>query len=113
MGRRCCLAGIERDKLPVLGAALKAAGEKGRTSKAGLDVREIARLHPDLLIADIDHLDVDGLELVRQIRFVLPSCVIAIYSENLHKAWALECHLAGANCILSKDSSVAELSAGL
>ncbi len=113
MARRCCFAGIDRDKLPVLSAALKGAGEKGRATKAALDVRALARLQPDLMIGDIDGLEVDSLELVRQIRFVLPSCVIAIYSGDLHKSWALECHMAGANCILSKHSTVGELTLGL
>jgi DNA-binding NarL/FixJ family response regulator len=113
MGRRCCLAGIERDKLPVLSAALKGTGEKSRAVKAALDVRALAELHPDLVIGDIDNLDVDALELVRQIRFVLPSCVIAIYSDDLRKSWGLECHMAGANCVLSKASTVGELTTGI
>jgi DNA-binding NarL/FixJ family response regulator len=56
---------------------------------------------------------VDKLELLRQIRFVLPSCVIVVYSGDSHRAWGLACHIAGANALLSKDSSKAELVEGL
>lgn len=89
------------------------AGEASRPLIAGLEVRGLGKLRPDLLIGDVDFLTVDPLELLRQVRFVLPNCVIAVYSADLHRAWGLACHVAGANCMLAKNSAEAELSAGL
>jgi len=113
MARICCLAGIDRAAVPKLGALLKAVGETRPAVRAALAVRELGDIRPDLLIADIDGLAVDALELLRQIRFVLPSCVIVVYSGDAHRAWGLACHNAGANAMLSKDSSKAELVEGL
>lgn len=46
-------------------------------------------------------------------RFVLPGCIIAVYSGTLRESWALACHLAGANCILSKNGEQSEIVTGL
>jgi len=113
MARICCLAGIDRAAARKLGAVLKAVGETQPAVPSALAVRELGAIRPDLLIADIDGLAVDALELLRQIRFVLPSCVIVIYSGDSHRTWGLACHTAGANAMLSKDSSKAELVEGL
>jgi len=51
--------------------------------------------------------------LLRRIRFVLPECVIAVYTGVMDRTWTRACHLAGANCLLSKDSSERDLAAGL
>lgn len=109
----CCLARIDRAALPMMNAVLEGAGESGGTIVAELDVRELGRMQPHLLIGDFDGLATDALELLRQIRFVLPSCVIAVYSDDAHRTWGMACHLAGANCLLSKASSEAELSSGV
>jgi DNA-binding NarL/FixJ family response regulator len=107
------LARIDRDALPMMNAVLEGAGRSGKAIVAGFDVRELSRLQPDLLIGDVDGLDSDPLELLRQVRFVLPSCIIAVYSGDARRVWGLACHLAGANCLLSKASSEAELSGGV
>jgi two-component system response regulator DesR len=113
MPRICCIAGIDEAVTPVLTAVLEAAGETTRPLVAALDVRALGKLRPDLLIADIDRLTVDPLELVRQIRFVLPSCAIALYTGDGRQAWTLACHMAGANGLLSKSSSEEELANGI
>ncbi len=74
---------------------------------------ELGLVAPHIVVLDIDNLDIDPLELLRMIRFVLPGCVIAVYSGTLEQDWALACHLAGANCVLSKGSDEAHISAGL
>jgi len=94
-------------------AVLKGIGETRRPVVAQLDVRELGTLRPVVLIADVDTLDVDPLEVLRRLRFVLPTCLIAVYTADHHRSWGLACHLAGANCLLSKDSSVDEMIAGL
>jgi DNA-binding NarL/FixJ family response regulator len=113
MARICCLAAIDPDHVPLLSAALKGAGESALTILARLDVAELSKRAPDILVADVDRLLVDPLEMVRQLRFVLPECILVIYTSPTEQAWARECHLAGATCILSKDSDEWQLTNGL
>jgi DNA-binding NarL/FixJ family response regulator len=113
MARVCCLAGVDPKDIPLLGAALKGAGEVHLTVVANVDVAALGKLAPDVLVADIDRQEVDALELLRQLRFVLPQSIIVIYTGAAGRAWGRECHLAGASCILSKDSREALLVSGL
>jgi DNA-binding NarL/FixJ family response regulator len=78
-----------------------------------INVTELGRAVPDMLVLDIDDLAVDPLELLRMIRFVLPVCIIAVYTRTLEQSWALACHLAGANCTLAKGSGSAQIAVGL
>jgi DNA-binding NarL/FixJ family response regulator len=113
MDRICCLAGIAPREVPLLATVLTFAGLSIPGVIARLEVPELSRLNPGILIADVDRLDVDPFELLRQIRFVLPECIIVIYTSTGEASWARECHLAGANCLLSKDSNRAQLVSGL
>jgi DNA-binding NarL/FixJ family response regulator len=94
-------------------AVLKAAGEAPLTTVACLNVAELGKLAPELLVCDVDGIDVDPLELLRQIRFVVPGALIAVYTGLMERTWGVACHLAGANCLLSKDSDEARLTKGL
>jgi DNA-binding NarL/FixJ family response regulator len=109
----CCLAGIDPDKIPMFSAALKAAGAPALATVGALDVTALGTLSPDLLVCDVDRMKVDQLEFLRRLRFVLPDCLVAVYTGTLKGSWSLACHLAGANCLLSKDAPEAELSEGL
>lgn len=109
----CCLAGIDRTMVPMFRTVLRAAGVPTMATIAGLDVTELGRLAPDLLVCDIDDSAVDALELLRQIRFVLPDCLIAVYTGIMKRTWGLACHLAGVNCMLSKDADEAGLADGV
>jgi DNA-binding NarL/FixJ family response regulator len=113
MARICCLAAIGSTYIALLSAALKGAGEPALTIIARLDVAELGKLSPDVLIADVDHLEVDSLEMLRQLRFVLPRCVIVVYTGLMKSTWGRECHLAGASCVLSKESDESQLVSGL
>ncbi|MGD1065654.1 MAG: hypothetical protein ABR975_02455 [Vulcanimicrobiaceae bacterium] len=113
MARTCCLAGIDPTKVSTFRAAFKAAGVPAPASLARLDVTELGKLAPSLLVCDIDDCTVDPLELLRQLRFVLPESMIAVYTGDMERTWGLACHLAGANCLLSKRSNGPTLSAGL
>lgn len=112
MARTCCLAGMD-GAAPIFSAVLKAAGEPALATVARLDVRELGRLVPDVLVCDLDDVDIDPLELLRQIRFVLPDCVIAVYTGVVERKWVRACHLAGANCLLAKGSDERRLADGL
>jgi DNA-binding NarL/FixJ family response regulator len=94
-------------------AVLKRAGVPSLPNVVGLDVAGVGRLAPDLLVCDVDGLTVDPLEMLRQMRFVLPACIIVVYTQDIHRSWGLACHLAGANGVLSKASSKAELVLGV
>jgi CheY-like chemotaxis protein len=59
----------EPKAIPLLSAALKGVGEVGLTAVANVDVAALAKLAPDVLVADIDRQEVDALELLRQLRF--------------------------------------------
>lgn len=113
MARVCCLAAIHPENTHLLGSALKDAGESGCTIASRLDVATLGKLSPDVLIIDIDQLEVDPLEVLRQLRFVLPECIIAIHTASGASSWGRACHLAGANCVLSKRSDQSQLATGL
>jgi DNA-binding NarL/FixJ family response regulator len=113
MSRTCCFAGIDANIVPMFSAVFKAAGEPALATLAHLDVSELGRLAPDLLVCDLDDVEADPRELLRRIRFVLPECMIAVYSGILERAWGRACHIAGANCLLAKSSKAPSLSAGL
>lgn len=113
MPRICCLAAVDAKDVPLIGGALKGAGELSLTILDDLDIAALGRLAPDVLVADIDRQKVDSLELLRQLRFVLPGCVIVVYSGSLEPGWGRACHLAGASCVLSKQSRKPLLVAGL
>jgi DNA-binding NarL/FixJ family response regulator len=109
----CCFAGIDDDKVGMLRDVLHAAGEPALATIAHLKVSELGRLAPGLLVCDVDDLLVDPMELVRRLRFVLPSCVIVVYTQSMDLPWAMALHLAGAQCVLSKQSTRSELAGGV
>jgi DNA-binding NarL/FixJ family response regulator len=113
MARVCCLADVDPDDVALIGAALKGAGEAALSIIARLDVSELGKLAPDILIVDIDRLEIDPLEVLRRLRFVVPECVIVVYTGTMQHSWSRACHLAGANCVLSKESPESQLSVGL
>jgi DNA-binding NarL/FixJ family response regulator len=113
MARLCCLAAVAPEDLPVLTVALNAAFAHADASIAELDVAVLRALAPDVLVIDIDRVDVDPIEAIRQLRFVLPECVIVVYTGGTNSEVVRACHNAGANCLLSKSSDGSQLATGL
>jgi DNA-binding NarL/FixJ family response regulator len=113
MARTSCLAGIAADKVDMLSAALQRSGAVVPPVIAQLVVPELGKVAPAILICDVDSLATDPLEMIRQLRFVLPECLITIFTATVGGSWALSCHLAGANCILSSESTERQLTFGL
>ncbi|MGC1381918.1 MAG: hypothetical protein WA814_12950 [Candidatus Baltobacteraceae bacterium] len=107
------MAAVDPTDIPLLASVLTGAGESGLAIVARLDVAAIRKLAPEVLIADIDRLEVDQLEVLRQLRFVLPDCVIVVYTAIAKPHWGRACHLAGASGLLSKESQESQLIAGL
>ncbi len=79
MPKISCLAGINRSLLPMFRAALLAAGVKAVVRIAQLNVAELGKIHPDLLLCDVDQVNVDQLEFIW-----------AISSQASHRAVYLE-----------------------
>ena len=113
MPRKCCLTAITPKDVPLLSAALKGAGERPVAAVARLNVGELSKVKPDVLIVDIDNLQSDSFEMVRQIRFVLPDCTLIVFTDSKKLEWGRKCHLAGANGVLSKESNESQLASGL
>ena len=111
--RVSCLARIDPAAVELLTTSLASVGHVLPVVVAQIGVTELGLLAPNVLVLDIDALDVDPIEDVRMLRFVLPACMIAVYTSVLDGKWALACHMAGANCLLSKQSSATQLAAGL
>jgi DNA-binding NarL/FixJ family response regulator len=108
-----CLARIQPDALELLRASLAGLDQRPPIVVTAVGVTELGLLAPGVLVVDIDGLDVDPLEMLRRLRFVLPGCMIAVYTDVLEEKWALACHIAGANCLLSKASGATEITVGL
>jgi DNA-binding NarL/FixJ family response regulator len=113
MARICGLAGVDPKHIPLLRTALKAAAAPDLTIVAHLDVIALRKLAAEVLVVDIDALKVDPLEMLRQLRFVLPDCVIVVYTATIESSWGRACHLAGATCSLSKEAHESQLISGL
>jgi DNA-binding NarL/FixJ family response regulator len=108
-----CLARVGSDGERLFGTVLAKIGLGPPVVVPQIKTTDLAQLKPDLLVVDLDLLEVDPLEALRRVRFVLPTCVIAVYTDVLTDDWALKCHSAGANCLLSKDGDSNELALGL
>jgi DNA-binding NarL/FixJ family response regulator len=114
MPRKSCLAGIDDDRVAMLSRVISGSGAPYPPSIERLvSVHALGVLAPDLLVCDVDRSEVDSLELLRRVRFVVPEGIIAVYTGRVKQSWALACHLAGASCLLAKESSEPELIFGL
>jgi len=113
VAQTACLVGIDRDHTPLVLRALAKAAPHLRAEIARFDVAELRALVPELLICDIDGAPTDPLELLHQVRFVVPACVIGVYTKTPELPWALACHLAGASGIFLQRSTVDELAEAL
>jgi CheY-like chemotaxis protein len=113
MAPTSCLAGINTGDIEMLRLVLRNAGTSPLAGIAALNVSALGKRAPELIVCDVDGIDVDPLELLRRLRFVLPDCMIAVYTGVMTREWARACHLAGASCLLSKNSTATQLTAGL
>ncbi len=108
-----CLARIERGTVASLSAAVVASRFPAPIVIDRVNVTQLGLLAPNILVVDIDSLDIDPVEMLRMVRFVLPACLIAVYTAKLTHEWAAACHMAGANCLLSKTSDDVAVANGL
>jgi DNA-binding NarL/FixJ family response regulator len=113
MARTTALAGIAPETVALFRLVVKRAKAPPLIVTARADVVALRAISPDLLICDLDSHETDPLETLRQLRFVLPQCVIVLYTLNTKRSWGVGAHSAGANGVLSKKSSESELAVGL
>jgi DNA-binding NarL/FixJ family response regulator len=113
MVRACCLVAIRPEDVPRLTVAINAAFEEVKTTVAQPDIALLNALAPDIIAVDIDQLEIDPIEMLRQLRFVCPDSTIVAFTGSTDASLVRGCHNAGANCLLSKDSNGTQLSAGL
>jgi len=106
---------ISRDETVarLFGEVLLRAGYDAPRRSEDLRVAMLGTYAPCVIMIDCDHLLGDSLESIRQLRFVLPDCSIAIASSDLTGTWARECHMAGASGVLSIRGNTTKMVAGL
>lgn len=78
-----------------------------------MSAEEIGRHDPGVIFVDVDFLDVEPVAAIRQLRALLPNATICAYTGKIEPAWAATCSRAGANCVLTKAATPAELVAGI
>ena len=113
MARACCLVNVAPRDILRITAALASALPGVQAAVAKLDIGVLNALSPDVLAIDVDELEIDPFEALRQIRFVIPDCSIVVFTNSAKPTFARDCHNAGANCLLSKLSNHAQLVAGI
>jgi DNA-binding NarL/FixJ family response regulator len=105
--------GVGTKSVAKLLIVLEKAGAPTRVVIAKHDVVALGKIAPSLVLCDLDGLDVDPLEWLRQARFVLPGSIIIVYTNARSQSWLRACHSSGANGMLSKKSSESELVSGI
>lgn len=110
---RCCLIAQPGSRARFLSALLTGMGADLVTVAERVTIGALAPLRLDFLLIDAEQFELDPLETLRMIRFVLPNCVIAIHTDAGGSTWPFECHLAGANCVLLKGTAAADITTGI
>lgn len=90
--------------------AFELAGEAG-TAQAALALAKIAR--PDLVIADVSLPDKNGIQMVRELKAMLPGLGVLMVSMHAKVDYIVEAFRAGALGYLTKESAGEKLLAAL
>ena len=99
----------DRQILSFIGFSLKSKEYRSVQATTGKEAMNfLAALHPDIMILDLGLPDMDGLEIIRQVRTVsdLPIIVVSARDQDHEKIEALD---AGADDYLTKPFSINEL----
>lgn len=115
MNTRTAIVAHETSTAEFMSELLLQGGYDQPKHSQDLSVTEQSKYAPNLLLIDFDHLlrANDPIESIRQLRFVLPECTIAVLSSTLRRSWAAQCHLAGATCLLAASSKRERMLAGI
>ena len=106
---------IEPQRLfaPFLNQVLSEAGFSVVMSLESLSLDELGRNEPTVVFIDIDFIEVDPINALRQIRQIVPNATICAYTGRADEGWAASCIRAGANCVISKSAAPPEIVAGI
>lgn len=106
---------IEPQRLfaPYLAQMLSEAGFSIVTSLDSLELDEVGRVEPAIVFADVDFIEGDAADAIRQLRVAAPEATICAYTGHSDAWWCGVYARAGANCIISKAASPAEIIDGL
>jgi DNA-binding NarL/FixJ family response regulator len=110
---RCAVLSCDNDVVNQFSGVLLEAGYDRPQCLEDVGVAKLGRYEPRVLMIDFDHIRSDKLESIRQLRFVLPDCAIVVVSSDLNGSWAMKCHMAGANAVLSSRSRARDMLAGV
>jgi DNA-binding NarL/FixJ family response regulator len=98
---------------PFLNQVLSEAGFSIVISLGTLSLDELDRNDPAAVFIDIDFIEGDPINALRQIRQVVPNATICAYTGRADEGWAALCMRAGANCVISKSAATSEIVAGI
>ena len=106
---------IEPQRLfaPFLTQLLAGEGFSVVTSLESMSIDEIGRNEPDVVFVDIDFIEGDPLAAIQLLRGVVPNATICAYTGRTEAGWAAACASAGANCVISKAATPAEIVAAI
>ena len=84
------------------------------TVPAGLDLaRQIAELHPDVLLLELEQHDADPLATVRALTARVPETAIVVLAADARTKWAVEALRAGVRAVLPREATEAEIIAAI
>jgi DNA-binding NarL/FixJ family response regulator len=104
MERICCLVGATPEDVPRLAAAIAAAASDIDVNVALFDVVMFQALAPDVIVVNIDAMREHPLEVLAQLRFVLPRCTIIVFVSSHDASRLREVRNTGANAIAMSSS---------
>jgi len=85
----------------------------GDTGDGEAAVKLVERLHPDVLVLDMVMPGINGIEVVRRVRVLSPTCAIVILSMYGAEGYVREAIRAGAKGYVLKKDSVEELASAV
>jgi DNA-binding NarL/FixJ family response regulator len=106
---------IEPQRLfePFLTQLLSEAGFEVMAPLESMSLDEIGRSDPSVIFIDIDFIGNEPGLALRQLRGAAPDATICAYTGRTELGWAATCTRAGANCVISKSATPAEIVAGM
>jgi DNA-binding NarL/FixJ family response regulator len=102
---------IETQRLfaPFLWQVFSEAGFTVVASMEEVSADELGRSEPEVVLVDVDFLAEDAIDALRRLRALLPSATICAYTEHVDDDAATAFRRSGADTLISKLSSPAEL----
>lgn len=111
MATICCLVGASSEGVFHLVTAFATVAPEMEINVALFDVEMLEALSPQIIVIDTDSMKSEPLEALRQLRAVLPQCVLLAFATSADAASNFQ--RAGATAIILKSSTDAEVEAAL